>query len=737
MSANADVKISVKLADSASAGLLKSLGLIDAETGKVSAQAAKAGGALDAMGKKLGSGSGALKGTSRELDTMASKAKRVGDNLKSGLTTALSRAKEISSTLGRAGMATAGAGTAAYMGLKTQMPYDRGLSLNAQVMFGAKDDGGRTYTRDEANAQKQRLGAQIDNSVAGGVATKDEAMAAQNEILALAGAKFKGEEGLKRLDTLLPQILKAGAVSGTDPRAMAGMAAAFANKGYKDSEIVAALGKGIVSDNSGGFKLSAMANWMPKWLAGAGDALKGEHAANALFKHAQSVRKNSGSDDEAGVNMENIINYAVSDKADKSLKKTYGVDRKTEVEKNMSKGDDYLTATARMVKGVVEKDAHFRDLQNKARNAGSEADKGRIYGEMAAYTAQGIIGDNYMDVQARKALLAIITDLDNADAKKMGEDISSEKGQIITDAFGQRVEGDATSSDVQMRNAAATGVNAALQELTPNIKAASDAFAAFASANPKTTGAGVIGMSAAAVGSGLFLGLPKLLGGIFGGDKVDKVSKKSAKTKGAAIDVPEPHAPSTNKGAGKPSRVGRGVKVGGALALASLVAEPALGMVAGEGSAVQRYGSAAINGAATGAFLGSLVPVVGTAVGAAAGGAIGMALEYFKPHPDAGAAQPVSNQMPVQPAAQISAPQSEQLVIANAQLQQVNQQIAQLNQVANNEKLLTPLGQIQSGIAALNGKPWSFTASIPVYVDGNMVTQTVNKINGNQFSRGG
>lgn len=729
MSANADVKISVKLADSASAGLLRSLGLIDAETGKVSAQAAKAGGALDAMGKKLGSGSGALKGTSRELDSMASKAKRVGDNLKSGLTTALSRAKEISSTLGRAGIATAGAGAAAYMGLKTQMPYDRALGRNAAIMYGTKAEDGHTYTKEEAKQQKQRLDTQITQAVAGGVMLRDDALLMQQGLL--KSGKFTGDEGMARLDSLMGFLAKVSASTGTSGEDLANVVNAFVNKGFSDTQIKAAIGKGMVADNAGMYGMDGMAKYLPQWLANAGGALQGEHSADALFIHAQSVRKTAGTDDEAGNNFANYLSYAASDKADKALA-DLGINRDKAVKGYMDKGEDYSAAYAHVIDDAAKKDKGYQDLMRKVAGAKNDAERNALL-EKAAYSEQGAVGNLITDVEARKAFFGINND--RGKNTELFNDAAREDGGIVETSHSQRFAGDATSSDVQMRNAAATGVNAALQELTPNIKAASDAFAAFASANPKTTGAGVIGVGAATVGSGLLLGLPKLLSVIFGDDKTEKVSKKSAKNKGAAVDVPETHASPANKGS-KPSRVGRGVKVGGGLALASMVADPVLGMVAGEGSAVQRYGSAAISGAATGAFLGSLVPVVGTAVGAAAGGAIGMALEYFKPHPDAGVAQPMSNQMPSQPATQISAPQSEQLVIANAQLQQVNAQIAQLQQVANNEKLLTPLGQIQSGIAALNGKPWSFTASIPVYVDGNMVTRTVNKINGIQLGRG-
>jgi len=48
---------------------------------------------------------------------------------------------------------------------------------------------------------------------------------------------------------------------------------------------------------------------------------------------------------------------------------------------------------------------------------------------------------------------------------------------------------------------------------------------------------------------------------------------------------------------------------------------------AGEGSAISRYGSGAINGAALGATVGSIIPGLGTGVGALLGGAGGVAWE--------------------------------------------------------------------------------------------------------------
>ena len=140
-------------------------------------------------------------------------------------------------------------------------------------------------------------------------------------------------------------------------------------------------------------------------------------------------------------------------------------------------------------------------------------------------------------------------------------------------------------------------------------------------------------------------------------------------------------------------------------------------------------------GATVGGIVGSIVPVLGTALGASLGSALGGFLGGKIADWTAPAQAPQVQQAAQMPAMQQQQP-SQELIQANAQLQQANAQLSQINQSANNDKLLGPLGQIQGGIAALNSKQWSFAATIPVYVDGHQVAQTVNTINGQQASRG-
>ena len=713
MGAKANVTLSVTLKDSASASLLRSLGLIDQQTGKIATDAAKAGSALDNMGRNLGSGQGAVKGISRELDGVASKAQKVGERLNSGLRTALQQAKQ----LGQLGMSL-GAGVAAgAMVLKPQVDFDRQMSLNAGVMFGTRDDQGRLYTRAEADAQKARLTRQVDASVAGGAGTRDQGMMAQNTLL--ASGKFNGEDGLRRLDALMPTIMRASAASGTDPKAMADMAVAFANKGYNDQQINAAIAKGMVADSMGSFGVKSMANWMPKWLAGAGDALKGEHAANALFVHAQQVRKVSGTEDEAGTNLENIIGYAASNKGDKDLKDKYGVDRKQAIAKNMEKGDDFLTAYARMVDDVAKNDKGFQALKAKAQAAGTDQERSRVYDEMAAYAQQGILGDIVGDLQAKKGLFAIMSNMGAPEMLAMRDAVKKEDGSFIGDSFSQRVKNDAKTGYDGFGNAKDQGLTTTLGWLSPLIQKVSGV----ASAHPTATGVGALGLAVGGAGFGL-ASMLKLLSG-------------------SAAAVGTTAAGSAAAGAG-----GVGLLAGGKVLLRRAgiigagigVASDVMTLASDRSTANERreakysLGGAAA-GATVGGIVGSIVPVLGTALGASLGSALGGFLGGKIADWTAPAQAPQVQQAAQMPAMQQQQP-SQELIQANAQLQQANAQLSQINQSANNDKLLGPLGQIQGGIAALNSKQWSFAATIPVYVDGHQVAQTVNTINGQQASRG-
>lgn len=83
------------------------------------------------------------------------------------------------------------------------------------------------------------------------------------------------------------------------------------------------------------------------------------------------------------------------------------MDRKQAIAKNMEKGDDFLTAYARMVDDVAKNDKGFQALKAKAQAAGTDQERSRVYDEMAAYAQQGILGDIVGDLQAKRVCLPL------------------------------------------------------------------------------------------------------------------------------------------------------------------------------------------------------------------------------------------------------------------------------------------------------------------------------------------
>ncbi|MEY2633894.1 MAG: hypothetical protein RIR00_2548, partial [Pseudomonadota bacterium] len=157
------------------------------------------------------------------------------------------------------------------------------------------------------------------------------------------------------------------------------------------------------------------------------------------------------------------------------------------------------------------------------------------------------------------------------------------------------------------------GQKAAMDSLTPAIGKAAEAFADLASKHPLLVGTTTLATTAL----GALAGAAGLASVAMGGKGMPG---------GGAIGKAAAWATA--------SKVGQGVmkagKAGGIAGVSAMAGDFALGKAFGEESAISRYGSSLLNGAALGATVGSIVPVLGTGVGAAVGGGLGLAWEGIK-----------------------------------------------------------------------------------------------------------
>jgi hypothetical protein len=240
-------------------------------------------------------------------------------------------------------------------------------------------------------------------------------------------------------------------------------------------------------------------------------------------------------------------------------------------------------------------------LQRQLAAAQNDADRREALQGMTTIAQGAGIGQLVQDRQALMALLGMVNNKAYMD-KVFAEVRTSDRGaggavdqnfELIagTGAFKARRRGES----VQAAQDRALGDGGSV--LGTLNTAVADAAAKF----PMLTGATVAATSAIAAMAGA-AGLASLVMGGGRGGAGGAIARAAAKTAPLLM---------------------RGGAAGAALGVGGL----ALDAVTDEGSAINRYGSSAMTGAALGATAGSFVPVIGTAIGAGVGALGGLAVQ--------------------------------------------------------------------------------------------------------------
>lgn len=282
-----------------------------------------------------------------------------------------------------------------------------------------------------------------------------------------------------------------------------------------------------------------------------------------------------------------------------------------------SRGIDKVAATIDMMQSIFAKDARFQELQTKLRatNKNDKEGQRQILEAMTAQVQGTAVGKVFHNQQSLMAFLGVMNNQaytkDVLDKVRGQYGLSEDKSEVSTS---HRVMAETADYKVeQAKEDGAVAQKTAMDNLTPAIGKTAEAFADLASKHPLLVGtttlattalgalAGVAGLTTVALGG---KGLP-------GGQAITNAA-----------------AWATGSATGK--TVMRAGKVGGIAGMGALVGDYALEKAFGEESAISRYGSSALNGAAMGAMVGSVVPVLGTGVGAAVGGGLGLAWEGLK-----------------------------------------------------------------------------------------------------------
>ena len=503
------------------------------------------------------------------------------------------------------GAVVAGAAAGAYAlraPVQQAMAVDERLAHLANTAYRERDVRGKrlgmTEMRDAVDAATNRFGG-----------TRAGATGALEELMA-SGA-MTGEQALQ----MLPGLVKAGTAANADPTQLAQIGIrAMQTFRIAPGDVPNILNMALAAGQAGGFELKDMAKWLPQQMAAATmSGMTGRAGFAKLAALNQAAAITAGNKDEAGNNVVNLLAKINSRDTAVDAQKM-GVDLPKYLQERRARGVDSVDAFGELVASAVQGRADYKALQQQLAAAQGDSAKRDALEGMTTIAQGAGVGAL---IQDRQALMALLGAMNNKEymGRVLAEVRASDRGaggavdqnfELIagTGAFKARRRGES----VQAAQDRALGDGG-------SVLGAFNDFVADASAKfPVLTGVTVTATSAIAAMAGA-AGLAALtLGGRAGaGGATDAIGRAAARA--APYLAP----------AGR--LLGRGGAAGVAAGLGGLV----LDAVTEPGGPVNRYGSAALNGAALGGTLGAFVPVpvLGPAVGAGVGAIGGMLVEWL------------------------------------------------------------------------------------------------------------
>lgn len=497
--------------------------------------------------------------------------------------------------------AVAGVGAAAYT-LKAPaaaaMSFDERLAHMANTAYSERDTSGRKIGM-------RQLEAAITKSVGkGGGGTREQAAEALDTLIS------SGAVGSQDAMTMLPQLMKFSSASGADATQLAqiGIRAMQTFK-VKAEDMPNMMNMALAAGQAGGFELKDMAKWLPQQMAAATmSGMSGRAGFAKLAALNQAAAITAGTKDEAGNNVVNLLAKINSSDAANDAKKL-GINLPKYLQEQRGKGLDSVDAFGALVDKTVAGRADYQALQKQLKSAATDDDKKAALESMATIAQGAGIGKLIQDRQAMMALLGLMNN-----REYLQEVLGKVKANdVATGGAGDKnydlISGTSAFKLRQAEQQKEIGQKSAMDSLTPAIGKAAEAFSDLASKHPLLVGTTTLATTA--------------LGALAGAAGLASVAMGGKGLPGGAA-VGRAAASATGR------RVMRAGKVGGIAGIGALVGDYALEKAFGEDSAITRYGSSALSGAALGATVGSIVPVLGTGIGAAVGGGMGLAWEGIK-----------------------------------------------------------------------------------------------------------
>lgn len=341
--------------------------------------------------------------------------------------------------------------------LRKAADYDTELRRLANTAYGGR-------SLDERRAGMANINAGIVGAVRAGGGSRDQAMAALNELVG-SGTYKDVNEAL----AVLPVLMRGSTASG----AAAGDLATIAIRARQSMGISDAAGlqdlldRAMGAGQSGGFELRDMAKWLPQQMAAARSiGLQGMSGMTTLLAANQASVITAGTRDEAGNNLVNLLGKISSSDTARDFA-GQGIDLTGSLARANARGMNSLDAFVGLVDKVVGSDPRFVAAQKAAQSA-KGSDRAAAMSAQADLLQGSSVGKV---IQDRQALMALIGLMNNREyLARVTSDINGSKGTIdsaaalITEGAGYKF--DQRNFEVERaQTEAMTGANSAITKL--------------------------------------------------------------------------------------------------------------------------------------------------------------------------------------------------------------------------------------------------------------------------------
>lgn len=412
------------------------------------------------------------------------------------------------------GTAIAGGAAGAFFATKAlldkPMDYSLRLAHMSNTAFNDRDLAGRV-------AGKKELDAAINKAVLYGGGSRDAAAGTLDSMIA------SGALSIDASKKMLPALMKGASGSGASPEALANIAVkAMQTFKITEDQVPELLNIAMKAGQAGGFELKDMAKWLPQMMAaGRLSGLQGMEGFRRIVAGAQASAITSGSKDEAGNNVVNLLAKINSQDTAKDFQKQ-GMDLTGSLMSARKNGVNSLDAFIGFVDKISSKDPEYVKLRKKLDASTDKGEKAETTEALASLLEGQAVGKV---IQDRQALMYLLAEMNNRkyvgdvlDKTRSKDDAIDSAHTLISGESAYKADALANSRDSAMSRAFGDG--GPISALMDGANYLAKEFPIMTSAVVATTAAlGVLASALAAFGllGGRGAGVPGLPGGPGGG----------------------------------------------------------------------------------------------------------------------------------------------------------------------------------------------------------------------------